>query len=553
MKFILPGLQDTKCYPDDFATNEPMFTFRAYQTYSDSCLITPSKPVPWAVFSSVILFSIILSNEVRADQKRVHSDRQLFSVQHNPNEQVRGGWQDQHSSFAMNGWGQESGEEPARIILPAIRQTIDPARQEIRDEVFAEDQEDGINPEDPLPLAQTTNSEPHGQLVDIVKEDFADRERSGSAANENTEQGMTERQQQNGDLRWGIFLVRPQLFFRSTFSDNIHQDHTKQSDFGTELETHVQVVTDLSRHELAFDGTVLKSAFRSSGREETLDYTMRVDGRLDVTSRQAIEGGLAITRENGSGGQVTNDENRFETAAHLGLRQRFNRLNVSLRGELLDHDDRNSVAYDYREFGGRIAAIYELRSGNALESEASLHIQEGKVGAGTGGLRSKARIATVLAGIEIANGQPVQGRLRLGYGWREDEDPLLGTLGGVILEGDLTWWPTRLTMLQLTGNTEMSNSSVNSDGTAMEYLLSLNLNHALTRHFLLSARVDSEFIRYQDTGNWDHTLVYSLSGEVEVSRHLAFVGTASHKTFNSMDGLRDYRENQISLAMRVKP
>ena len=448
--------------------------------------------------------------------------------------------------------GTRFGEEPARIIFPAIRQTIDPARQEIRDEVFAEDQEDGINPEDPLPLVQTTNSEPHGQLVDIGKEDFADRERSGSAANENTEQGMTERQQQNGDLRWGIFSRPTPAFFKIDILRQHSSGPHQTIGFGTELETHVQLVTDLSRHELAYVGTVLKSAFHSSGREETLNYTMRVDGRLDVTSRQAIEGGLAIIRENGSGGQVTNDENSFETAAHLGLRQRFNRLNVSLKGELLDHDDRNSVANDYRELGGRIAASYELRSGNALESEASLHIQEGKVGAGTGGLRSKARIATVLAGIEIANGNPsrvVFGSDMVGVRmktrcWENSEgDPGRGF--------DLV--ANKVNDAATDRKHRDVNSSVNSDRTAMEYLLSLNLNHALTRHFLLSAKVDSEFIRYQDTGNWDRTLVYSLSGEVEVNRHLAFVGTASHKTFNSMDGLRDYRENQISLAMRVKP
>ena len=86
----------------------------------------------------------------------------------------------------------------------------------------------------------------------------------------------------------------------------------------------------------------------------------------------------------------------------------------------------------------------------------------------------------------------------------------------------------------------------------MDYLLTLNLDHALTRHFLLSAKVESEFNRYRDTGNMDRTLAYTLAGEYELNRRLAIVGTASHKTFNSIDGLGDYRENQLSLAMRVK-
>ncbi|MGI9379319.1 MAG: outer membrane beta-barrel protein [Methyloligellaceae bacterium] len=388
-------------------------------------------------------------------------------------------------------------------------------------------------------------------MSDIDNEGFVEAEQSGFTAGERLEPETSELQPRDSDLRWGIFAVQPELILRSTFSDNIHQDHSKKPDFSTGLEGRIQATTDTSRHELAIDVAFLKTAFHSSNKKETMDYSTRVDGRLDITSRQAIEGGLALTRENGSGSRIRR-EDILETAAHIGLRQRFNRLTISLRGEVLDHEDQNSSSNDYQEIGGRLTGNYELRSGYALGIETNFHRRNDKIVPGSGGNRSRAKFTSILAGIDIVNEKPVQGSFRAGYGWSEDTDPSAGKLEGIVVEGNLTWRPTRLTMLQLAGSTEISGTSDPSNGTSMDYLLTLNLDHALTRHFLLSANVESEFNRYRDTGNMDRTLTYTLAGEYELNRRLAIVGTASHKTFNSIDGLGDYRENQLSLAMRVK-
>lgn len=342
---------------------------------------------------------------------------------------------------------------------------------------------------------------------------------------------------QAAGVRAGSFMVYPKLTTTLEHNDNIYVSKTgKQDDNVWHVNPELSVVSNWNRHSLTAYVRGGFNRFSDNSSENSDDFGVGADGRIDITRNTLVNTGASFTRSteprtSPNAPAAAKEPTQFDTSnAYLGASQEFNRLKLATRLDLtkFNYDDTPNKAggvidQDYRD---RTVTSLMARADYAVSPDTALFLEV------TGNKRdyrqAKPAVALnrdsdgvqVLAGANFELGALTRGELGVGYIKQNYDDVAAKDIDGFAARAQVEWFPTQLTTITLTGARTIEESG---DPTIAGYLStnsSLRIDHELLRNVLLSANVSSGKDEYQGIDRDDKNTGAGVSATYLLNRNI---------------------------------
>ena len=164
--------------------------------------------------------------------------------------------------------------------------------------------------------------------------------------------------------------------------------------------------------------------------------------------------------------------------ASLAGNQRFNRLTVQLRGNVIDTRYGNDIVAgvtesnadrDFTLYEEAVRPRWEFNPDLFFFSDISFNQRDYPTAAFTDGLNRTSNGERYRFGLSFGDTSPIlRGLVSLGYGQQDYGNPLLVDIDGLLIDADLTWHITPLTTLQFTAATDVAETTTTDTGGVLE-------------------------------------------------------------------------------------
>lgn len=368
----------------------------------------------------------------------------------------------------------------------------------------------------------------------------------------------------------GAFTAYPKLTTTVESNDNIYAQTTKKvDDVIWRVQPEVTLVSDWSRHSLTAFARASFNRNQDFKNENTDEYSLGADGRIDVLRTTRLLGGASFTNATeprtspNAVGAATEPTEYDLTKAYVGGEHEFNRLMVSSR---LGYDK-----YDYqdvRALGGTVIdqdfrdhETTDLmgRADYSVSPDTSLFVEI------TGNQRKYDRVrpavaltrdsdgVTVLAGAKFDLTAVARGEVSAGYLKQSFDDVTQKDVKGLAVRTQVEWFPTRLTSVTLVANRNIQDSAVANSAAYVAEDVSLRLDHDLLRNVHLSGDAGYGRDDYKDINRRDRRVSAGASATYLLNRH---VGVSLAYRYMDRDIERGvgvaYKVNKVQAALTLQ-
>jgi hypothetical protein len=367
-------------------------------------------------------------------------------------------------------------------------------------------------------------------------------------------------------IRAGGFLIFPSVAVDGAYNDNVFAtEDDEESDFIFTFRPRIDVRSNFPRHSLNFAVQSDIGRYVDNTDENFVDYGTTLGGRLDVTRRTRLVGGVQYARGHESrddpedpGVDVADEPVEFdEYGGNLGIEQDFNRFNVALSGNVDRRDyeeDDPDIPQDDRDrtlYGGR------LRTGYFLSPRINVFVQ--------GGLRREVRdtseasdppikrdnnVYDVRVGTAIDITGLLFGEVSVGWQLQEFDESDLDSENSLAYGAGLTWNPTQLTSLRLNAAGGFEPSDVGA--SSIRNSVALRVDHELLRNVLIGGQVAYRRDDFQDTGRVDNRFDVGPDITYLLNRYLSVGAGYTFTTRDSDDSDREFTRNLIALRLTAQ-
>lgn len=301
-------------------------------------------------------------------------------------------------------------------------------------------------------------------------------------------------------VKTGGFTMYPRVTLGLEHNDNIYATRSnEESDEIWRVKPELAVRSDWSRHALGAFASASVNRYADFGSEDTEEYTLAVNGRLDIVRGSNVTGSVQYqslteprTSPQSPVGSIDPIQYELLTSKLAGVKE-FNRvrLTATLSDYDYDFDDGTnlagaSVEQDTRDrnefyYGGK--AEYAVSPDTALFVSVLANNKDYDLA--IAGRDSDGYVATVGANFELTD--LVRGNVAAGYMRQSYDNSLYGHIEGFSTEGKVEWFPTALTTVTATGGRTIEESVAGGAPGYISNTIGLNVDHELLRNVLLSA------------------------------------------------------------------
>jgi len=314
----------------------------------------------------------------------------------------------------------------------------------------------------------------------------------------------TDGYQPNG-MRLGSWTLMPAVETAVEWHDNVYYTNTDQvRDTIYHIRPKASLVSGWSRHALTVSAIADVARFQNRSSEDYTDLILSMEGRIDVQTGKffTVRAATMKLHEDRSSPDDDNGASPTEFTLDrfaLGYTHNFNRLTGSLTwshdktryddnftedGGFVDNSDRNRTIEDLT-----LRLSYLQAAQRSLYLEAGLNRVAYDLPEDFEGFRRDSEGFRAAAGVNFDITGVLTGDLYIQYLDQEKEDPRFTDIDSFGFGAGLTWYPTRLTRLELRAEqTPLETTQVYSSGY-LASLYSVRLQHELRRWLLLHARV----------------------------------------------------------------
>lgn len=372
-------------------------------------------------------------------------------------------------------------------------------------------------------------------------------------------------------LRVGTFTILPSLQQSIGYDTNPEQVVNRSARGSAALRTdgELNFRSDWSAHELAgelrggYSGYPdNQSANRPNGAGNVrLRLDANRDTRIDVEGRFLVD-----TQRAGSPDLNATVAGRPIIASYgttLGVTERFNRLQVSLRGlvdrsefedarlsngTVLSQADRN-----LNQYGLRMRAGYEISPviSPFVDLLGNTRIYDQRID--SNGIRRDSDGVTLTAGAAFALTRFVAGEVSAGFEHRTYDDPSLRDLTAPVVNASVIWTASPLTTVRLTAATGIVETSLIGSSGVRTQVATLEVQHDLLRN--LSLTVGGSYL----TSDYDRIAIseqgFSATARLDYrfNRWLTMRGSYIYQQIDSSTNGASFSSNTWLLGLRVNP
>ncbi len=337
------------------------------------------------------------------------------------------------------------------------------------------------------------------------------------------------------------------------------------SAFGT-VAPELRLETDWARHQasLTARGSYQKYA---NGADDRPEASLRGTARLDIAdgwqgdlstgyaySRQAISDPdfpLGVDSPPGvhaldAAAGVTGHAGRGKLTIEGGLRRTSYEDGTS-SGLTVDQGDRNNTV-----LSGRIRAGYEATPTITpfVEAVVSRRLHDRAVD--NNGLRRSSTGTGWRVGLEVDRGPVLEGEIAVGALRETFDDAALASMQTLTVDGSLTWKPTQLTTVRLTGSTMLRPTTDIASSGAVVYDGALDVSHAWRRNVTLNANGGVTHERFQGTGELKTTYRAGLGATWKMNRNMWLTAGYLHEWVDSSTAGASYQADTVRMELRVQ-
>ena len=371
-------------------------------------------------------------------------------------------------------------------------------------------------------------------------------------------------------IRAGAFTLYPTFELLGGYDTNPGQAQQGKAAWLYTTRSQLLVQSDWSRHELKAD---LRGGYTGYTPEQEPKlsrpfFNGLVDGRIDVTHETRIDlqgRGVVSTDNPGSPNLPAGlaELPIFTTVGGTaGLGQRFNRLDLSIKGDVdrtayqeshltdgstASNDDRN-----YNQYGGRLRAGYELSPGIVLFAEVDMDTRKHDLATDYSGYQRDSNGITGKAGTTFKLRGTLTGEIALGYTTRNYQDPRLSEIAGFVGDASLIWTASALTTAKLTGTSTVGESTIPGVSGVLYRDIGLQVDHAFRRWLIGTVKLGYGNDNYSGMSRDDNRYSFGVGLTYKLNRSLWLKGEIDQNWLRSNQPGNNYGETLFLLGIQLQ-
>jgi hypothetical protein len=368
-------------------------------------------------------------------------------------------------------------------------------------------------------------------------------------------------------IKTGGFTLYPRVTVSAEHDDNIYATAVdEESDTIWRVKPEMAVRSNWSRHALGAYASASINRYADFGSEDTEEYTVGVNGRLDVERGASVTGSLRyqdLTEPRTaptSPAAATAPVQYTLVSANLNGVKEFNRLR--LVGAF------DSKAYNYKDAHNSAGGIveqdtrdrdefrYSGKAEYAVSPDTALFLalvgNQKNYDLTIAGRDSDGYTATVGANFELS--QVIRGSLEGGYMKQSYDNPAYASIDGFNALGEVEWFPTQLTTVTLNGARTIEEAVVSGSPGYIANTVSAGVDHELLRNVLLSAQANYEKDDYQSIDRNDKRTGFNASATYLMNRSAALVVSYTYLKQNSSGTNKSssFDDNKIAASLALQ-
>jgi hypothetical protein len=371
-------------------------------------------------------------------------------------------------------------------------------------------------------------------------------------------------------LRMGTLLVYPQITVSPTYDDNIYATSTDTtSDTIWKIQPQVSVASDWNRHALSIYALANINQYSQHSTENTTDYTVGGNGRLDVDHATQVNGRLIYQRATEPRTSANSPAGalkpvRFDLWDVYGEgRHEFDRLLGSLRfdsqtykydsppsktGGTIDQSFRDRTVTFY---GGRLDYAFSPKTAFFVDIQGEDHSQKHTSPADTTNRDSKGY--QVLGGVDFEVTALMRGNLGFGYRRETFSDPSAKPFSGWSTDATLEWFPTQLTTVTFRGSRSVEDSAVPGSPAYLSANLSARVDHELLRNVIITGQAAYGDDKYAGINREDHRTSAGVGGSYLLNRNVGVTLTYNYSKQRTVTGVgNNFSDNRIMAGLTLQ-
>ena len=374
----------------------------------------------------------------------------------------------------------------------------------------------------------------------------------------------------------GSFLLFTEAEIGTILTDNVLGTRLDpQPDHAFEFAPNVRLESNWARHFFSAEFDADRSWYKDFSVEDDKTYAALLRGRLDVTRRTHAELDLGKSQTQAGRNSInltdivgiqTNVKEEHITAA---ADHTFNRLTLRVEGRAANYDykDLGPTRFfdptvptiipqqdirDYREDELRLRGTYELQPDLAVFVEGEVSREVYKQPISVFGITRDSSGFAVESGMTFAFSDRLTGEFSLGWGEQTSIDETLAPIEGLLLNADIIWTPTPLTLMEFLARSEVNTASLVDSLGAIDRFYELSIQHAFWRYLVIEGYVSYEIADYAASPQVDERIKEGTSAEYYFNPYMSVYARYEHTDFLSTDPVGDFKENEIRIGMRLR-
>lgn len=369
-------------------------------------------------------------------------------------------------------------------------------------------------------------------------------------------------------IRAGAFRIFPSTDVSLSYDDNINAtDSDTKDDFIAVFAPNIAVQSDFSRHAIGFNVFSEIGRFFNETKENYWDFGLGGDGRLDITRDNNLQGGFQVARLHDARDDPEDDATIGESRrpvrymnyeGQLAYNHLFNRITFRLTG-LFDRQDyrqgagtANQNDRDRNIYTGLLRVGYNVSPRINTFVEGLYNIQRRDVHRDEDGRERDSNGWGARAGVDVNFTDLLFGEVFGGYRTQYFDDSEFDTESGANFGVGLTWLPTRLTTVNLTGGSDFQPTTNGDASSNFQTSVGLRVDHELLRNVLIGA--EGGYVRndFENTDRTDNRFDVGADVTYLINRHFSVGAAYGFTKRDSDDNDREFDRNLFTVRVRAQ-
>lgn len=342
-------------------------------------------------------------------------------------------------------------------------------------------------------------------------------------------------------VREGAFTLWPKLTASGEYNNNIfatQDDTVADGIFHTTPE--IDLTSNWSRHSLQAHARGVLNQYAQNSDQNTNDYSLGADGKLDVLRSASIFGGVDVSRYTEPRTSAGSEGEPFpvqfhQTTAYLSGARTFNRLKVSGRVDWRKYNYLNRTGNFPQDDRDRDVYVATARADYAVSPDTAVFVEvDGNdrnydlssspivngVPTFPDFVNRDAKGGQVLVGANFELAALVRGEVGVGYMKQDYKDKAFSDYSGLGARGQVEWFPTQLTTVTVTGSRSVEDASIVGASSYISTNGALQVDYELLRNVILSGNASYGHDAYRGIDRTDKRYGIGASASYLMNRNV---------------------------------